>query len=177
MRLTGRMSNDKMYAEVVFLNPDGSQQRAAPGWVERKLLGRPSLAPNTLKWGKRTLALDDVGLRILTEAPCKAGYCAATYEAAGGAPGGHAYQYVHSLKRHPGFTQVPEGSKLQAGDVCVWLHYGRNPGTKGWKFGHIGVVGLDASTGTPYLISNFDGRRDVRPIVDNGYLYIYRPRR
>lgn len=162
------------WAEVLPLDEHGRPTARGTFWVLRDTLRRPSDGLTSMRHGSRDLILDAVGQRILGgNVPCESGYCAKTYEAAGGEPGGHAYQYVAQFQRDNRYREIEDGD-LRPGDVAVWRHYGNNQQSRGWKWGHIGVVAIDRSTGYPYLVSNFEGRRDVREIQNNGHLYIFR---
>lgn len=136
--------------------PSGS-----PGWISGSQIGTGRPGGVRVQWRGQQLATSSAGQRILAGAvPCESGYCAVTVKRALGiSESGHAYQMPDILRRN-GFAEAGAGQP-RPGDVLVWEHYGSNQRSRGYRYGHVGILALGAD-GTPLVISNFEGNRDVR---------------
>jgi hypothetical protein len=95
-------------------------------------------------------SLQAAGLIFEHKVASPAGMCALTVTEAlkaAGLPisGGNANQ-MDELLQTQGYELVKDGV-YQPGDIVGWQHYGR-PGSRGWKFGHIGII-TNAGRGRP----------------------------
>lgn len=160
LRFTGNVSKDGMYAEVVALNPDGSEQKAR-GWAFRGLL-KPKVENTTalsvLDKFNRGVSLPNNGPRTCLGSLRRA--------MALGPMTDHAYQ-SGSAWMSRGWKQRP-GNIIHHGDIVVYS--GTWGSYKGDGSGHVGIA--EERPDGMYLVSQMNGKWQRTPI-GTGIIGVY----
>jgi hypothetical protein len=160
LRLTGKTSKDGMYAEVVALNPDGSEQKAR-GWVYRALLKAQQVNTGTLS----VLDKFNRGVSLPNYGPST---CARSLRTALGVPGWSKYAKDSGAGLiRQGWRQRP-GNIIHHGDIVVYA--GDWGSYRGDGKGHIGI-GEERPDGM-YLVSQMSGKWQRTPI-GSGIIGVY----
>lgn len=160
LRLTGKVSDDGIYAEVVALNPDGSAQKAR-GWVDRGLLKAKqanTLALSVLDKFERGVSLPNLG-----PSTCLASLRRAM---ALGPLTDHAYQSGPAWMSR-GWRQRP-GNIIHHGDIVVYS--GTAGSYRGGGSGHVGIA-QERPDGM-YLVSQMNGKWQ-RTRIGSGIIGVY----
>ena len=163
LRLTGRYSPDGMYAEVVALNPDGSEQKSR-GWVERSLLKSRSANLQTLDLFERWLSSGQPGSAKWLKSWGRSS-CARSLRTTLGYKRrwGDAWECGPGLVRD-GYKRR-SGRVVYPGDIVI---YGRHQGStyrggsNGRYFGHIGIA--VEHNGQMMLFSHLNDRWQLSPL-------------
>lgn len=168
LRFTGNVSKNKMYAEVVALNPDGSEQKAR-GWAFRGLLKPKVENTDTLRvynlWLKKGRPSSGAGLPS-----CGPNSCAESLRKALNLDGWskHAKDSGRVLMARDGYKQRP-GNIIHHGDIVVYA--GDWGSYKGGGKGHIGIAVEE--NGKMYLFSHLTGKGWTRTAIGSGIIGVY----